>query len=463
MADAGLALYAHLMRRAGFGYRIGDLEKMAEKGYEQCVEDLLHPERFPDIEVDLLERYYGTGNLGWSYQWWHRMINSPRHLHEKMTLFWHHLFATGDSKASHTPSAHGQIDTFRRVALSDFRTLLTELSKDPAMIFWLDNNENLKEEPNENYGRELLELFSMGVGNYTEQDVKAAAQAFTGWTLATPIPGAGSRYGGYPSRFVYRDEEHNYGVKTFLGETGRFNGEDIIDIVCRQPATSRFLARHLYSFFVEDEPPVSAWNEIPPKNVRAIEQLAEVFAETNGDIKAVLRTIFNSEWFKQAEFKRVKSPVELVTGVLKLVGTYRGPDPDFADYFGQAGHMGQSLLNPLTVEGWPNGTGWIDGGTLNMRVNFAVNEVSDASKPGIQQMIARLEAESPVQPDDFVSRCIEYVGPAPIRGETRLGLLNAAMRDGPLDFKDESKRKFNEALVSRMVQLVVSTREYQLC
>lgn len=196
-------LYAHLMRRAGFGARLEELDVLASRPYEDVVDDLLHPERFPDVEVDVIERFYSTGNAGYGPLWWYRMLNSPRQLEEKMTLFWHHIFATGQFKSAHNPSSQAQIDMFRRLGMTNMRTLLTELSKDPAMIFWLDNNENLKDEPNENYGRELLELFSMGVGNYTEEDVKAAAYAFTGWTLQTPIPGAGSRYGGYHSRFVF--------------------------------------------------------------------------------------------------------------------------------------------------------------------------------------------------------------------------------------------------------------------
>ena len=189
-ATADVDLYAHLMRRAGFGARLDELEVLASRPYEDVVEDLLHPERFPDVEIDMIERFYSTGNAGYGPIWWSRMFNSRRQLEEKMTLFWHHIFATGQSKSAHNPSAQAQINMFRRLGLTDIRTLLLELSKDPAMIFWLDNNENLKDEPNENYGRELLELFSMGVGNYTEEDVKAAAYAFTGWTLETPIPGA---------------------------------------------------------------------------------------------------------------------------------------------------------------------------------------------------------------------------------------------------------------------------------
>ncbi len=463
MPDTDLSLYAHLMRRAGFGARISELEEFADQGYDAVVDDLLHPERFPDIEMDVLERYYGTGNQGWSTKWWHRMLNSRRQLEEKMLLFWHYVFATGNSKSGHPPSSQAQIEMFRRHALSDFGTLLNELSKDPAMIFWLDNNENLKEEPNENWGRELLELFSMGVGNYTEEDVKGATQAFTGWTLSTPVPGAGSKYGGYDSQFVYMPNEHDNGNKQFLGETGPLNGGDIVEIVVRQPATANFLVRQLYTYFVADEPPVAGWNELPPQDPEAIQTLIDAYFESNGDVRHILHVLFTSDFFKEARFKRVKTPVELITGMLKLVGTFTFPETDFSQHTGAGGSMGQGLMNPLTVEGWPRGTGWIDGGTLNERINYAVNELDDPSKPGVKAVIDRLSSNGgSVSPDDFVDKCLAILDPAPVSEETRSGLLAyAESSGGDLDLEDPEVQKRTGARVARMLQLIVATREYQ--
>ena len=250
MQENNLSLTAHLMRRAGFGATREQLETYASKNYEALVEDLINPERFPQVDEDVLERYYGwlEGVQGkvWAGVWIYRMVNSQRPLEEKMALFWHHVFATGVSKSDHPPSSIGQIKSFRKNGLSDLRTMLAELSRDPAMIFWLDNNENHRDDPNENYGRELLELFSMGVGNYSETDIKMAARAFTGWTFAQPL--GLYPYGFYPAKFVYREDDHDDSVKTFLGETGRFNGDEIIDIIVKQPSTARFIARHLYNF-----------------------------------------------------------------------------------------------------------------------------------------------------------------------------------------------------------------------
>ena len=325
MPQPDLALIAHLMRRAGFGATRSELEEYALKDYEEVVEDLLHPDRFPEIEDDVLRRYipnYTSLDDAafplWASRWIYMMINTRRPLEEKMALFWHHVFATGWGKGEHTPSIVTQIEGFRRWGMTDIRTILLELSQDPAMIFWLDNCENQNGEPNENYGRELLELFSMGVGNYTEDDVKSAAGAFTGWTFKQPLPIY--PYSTAVTEFEYREDDHDDGVKTFLGESGRFNGGDIIDIIVNQPATPRFLCRHLYNFFVADEPPVPSWPDIQPRDVGAIETLSGTFVESGGDIRSVLRVLFNSDFFKEARFRRVKSPVELVAGTIKLVG-----------------------------------------------------------------------------------------------------------------------------------------------
>ena len=282
MSESDLSVFAHLMRRAGFGAVRSELDGLAAKGYESVVEDLINPERLPEFEVDLESRYFGNEGRRGAGGWIYRMVNNRRQLEEKMALFWHHVFATSEAKGAHNYASNDQIDLFRRVGLSDLRTILIELSKDPAMIFWLDNNENRRDEPNENYGRELLELFSMGVGNYTEEDVKMCARAFTGWTFAQAIPFY--PHGRYPVDFVFRDDDHDYGEKAFLGETGRFNGEDIIDIIVKQPATARFISRHLYSFFVADEPHVAAWNDTPPQDQEAIETLVEgLFRLSGGD------------------------------------------------------------------------------------------------------------------------------------------------------------------------------------
>ena len=185
-----IALMAHLMRRAGFGATRGELESLVEQGYEETVEQLLHPERQPEVDVYMLYRYHPSAEVpraatdpGQANYLYH-MVNTRRPLEEKMALFWHQVFATGNSKVGNCINLLGQLRMFRERGMGNFRDLLVELAKDPAMIFWLDNNEKHKRAPNENWGREILELFSMGVGNYTEQDVYECSRAFTGWTMA---------------------------------------------------------------------------------------------------------------------------------------------------------------------------------------------------------------------------------------------------------------------------------------
>jgi uncharacterized protein (DUF1800 family) len=468
MAEQDLALIAHLLRRAGFGASREELEAYAGRGYAEIVEELLAPEQAPDIDEDVFRRYHLSTTHeehlnSHSGRWIYRMINSRRPLVEKMTLFWHGVFATGWDKGEHTPSSVLQIETFRRHGLSDLRTILLALSKDPAMIFWLDNSENHRDAPNENYGRELMELFSMGVGNYSEQDIKAAARAFTGWTFEQPIPLY--PYGHYPARFVYRPEDHDDSVKTFLGETGRFDGADIVDIIVRQPATPRFIARHLYNFFVADEPQVPAWPHIPPSDPEAIEVLVQAYLDSDADMRSILRVLFNSRFFKAAKdarFTKVKSPVELVVGTIKLTGMHRRPEPELLRLPDAAALMGQRLLNPPTVEGWHTGREWIDGGTLTERINFAVNEVGDATKPGVQAVLERIAAEGDgLAPEAFVARCLELAGPLEVGEPTRAALLRFAESGGELRFGSDAEREASAARVARMLQLIVASREYQ--
>ena len=461
MSDNDLALVAHLMRRAGFGASRAELEVLAAKGYEAVVDDLVHPERFPAIDEDLLLRYWDGESINIAAGTWiYRMINSQRPLEEKMALFWHHVFATANSKCENTPAMVQQIDLFRRVGMSDLRTILLELSKDPAMIYWLDNNENHKGEPNENYGRELLELFSMGVGNYTEQDIKMAARAFTGWTFTQPIPLY--PHGHYPSEFVYRPEDHDDSIKTFLGHTGRLNGEDIIDIIVQQPATARFISRHLYNFFVADEPQVPAWSVLPPRDPQAIETMVHAFSESGGDIRAVLQVLFNADFFKAARFQKMKSPVEFVVGTIKLVGTNDFPDRDLLDLENATTLMGQALFNPPTVEGWHTGKEWIDGGTLTERINFAVNQLTDLSKPGLQDMLTRIDAASTaLAGEEIVDRALELLGALDVTDETRSALLGVAETNGSAHANGNGSTGTSAERLGQVLQLIVASREYQ--
>ena len=476
-------LTSHLFRRAGFGTTEDEIDNLADKSYEDLVDDLLSPEKQPEIAEDILRRYHLELNFpdthgGWQSYWIYRMINTARPLEEKMALFWHHIFATSIGKSEHTPSAVAQINTFRRNGLSNMKQILLDLAKGPAILFWLDNCENHKGEPNENWGRELLELFSMGVGNYTEDDIKEASRAFTGWTFVQPLPL--DPYARYDSEFLYVDDDHDHGKKTFLGETGNWNGHDIIEIVARQPATAKFISRHLYNFFVADEPQVPAWNIVPPNNPKAIENMVKIYMDTDGSIKEILRFLFNSDFFKKSKFKKIKSPVELVTGVIKINGKHRFPGADFGTLSTTVANMGQAVLTPPTVEGWHTGKEWIDAGTLNERVNFSVDsfggkEIStvdfegreslsdgqSSTASGVKSIVDKIRNENKVEPADLLDRCLELLGYIEITDETRKELISELNKDGPLSFSTDSDSSASEDRIIKILQAIVSTIEFQ--
>ncbi len=464
MAERDIALMAHLMRRAGFGAPYEELEARAAKGYEATVEELLYPEEWPDgLEMDVLERYFADWksflNSGPAYTAW-RMINSKRQLQEKMALFWHGILCTSNSKCENQITQRMEYHMFCRCGLGSFRELLVEISKDPAMVYYLDNCLSHKGAINENYGRELLELFSMGVGmdgrfNYTEDDVKECARAFTGWTIANSIPVL--PYGRYEAQFVYNPDDHDDGVKTFLGETGRFNGEDVIDIIVKQPATARFLSRHLYNFFVADEVQVPSWKDIPPQDPETIKMLEEEYFRSGYDIRSMLRVLFNSDAFKNTRFAKVKSPAEAVVGTMRLVGDWTSPRPGFATVFMEMVYMGQELTNPPSVEGWHTGKEWIDGGTLVERINFVGDQVGNVNLPGIRSIIKRLASEGPtISPEGLVDRCLQMLGHYELPDETHSMLVAYVQKGGELRTNTE---EFAQR-VGQTLQLIVATQEY---
>lgn len=465
-----IALMAHLLRRAGFGGTRDELEKYVEIGYEATVEWLLHPNDQASPDDDLAFRYVpyyrmGTGVVSFQSYWMYRMISTNAPLEEKMALFWHQIFATSYSKLNRNPQMEKQLRMIRGNALGNFRTMLLELAKDPAMIYWLDNCENHNGAPNENFGRELLELFSMGVGmdghpNYTEDDVKECARAFTGWTMADALPRY--PYGDYNWDFEFRADDHDDGEKTFLGKSGRFDGGDIIDIIVEQPATARFIARHLYNFFVADEPQVPAWQDTPPQDLDTIKMLEDEYFRSNYDIRSMLRVLFNSDSFKTTRFSKVKSPAELVAGVMRLVDDYTTPKPNIHEIAYACAYMGQDLLNPPTVEGWHTGREWIDSGALVERVNFAADQIGDTSKPGIQRLIQRLMSlGTTIKAEELVDSCLDLVGPIVVSETRRQDLLAYTGQAGEIRCGTlEEEQAFGD-LVGGLLRLVVSSREFQ--
>jgi len=469
-------LVAHLLRRAAFGSTPAEFDRSVEQGFDKTLHQLLNPDHKDEIPEDLIRRYHvelsDLRSSGGAY-WMYRLVMTDTPLREKMCVFWHRLFATAVHKLIQNKVGINQIDMFRAHGMGRFDDLLLELSKDPAMIMWLDNQDNHAANINENYGREILELFSMGVGNYTEDDIKETARAFTGWRIVNPeymsirMRNNTARPYGYMSwEFEYDDDDHDHGEKTILGQTGNWNGEDAVRIICEQDATARYLARHLYHFFVADEFPVPQWPHEAPKDPEAINLMVHAYFDSNHNVKEMLKAMFESEFFKDtsSRFARIKSPVEMVVGTMRLAGPIDLPANELFAAEAACANMGQGLLRPPSVEGWQGGSEWINTGAYVERINFASRILSDPNKKGIRDVINRIKSfsqTSEMHSDDLVDYSLSVLGPLDVLDSTRQGLKRYASKFIELSWADDDQSiKFDEAAVS-IIQLIVSTQEYQ--
>lgn len=285
-------------------------------------------------------------------KWIELMASTQSQLREKMALFWHgHLALRGRG----VKQVENYIDTIRGYALENFGTMLHEVAKEPAMLQFLNAAQNKKESPNENFARELLELFTMGRGHYTEQDIKEAARAFTGWSVEKG------------ESFKFRPKLHDFGEKTFLGKKGRFSGEDIINIALEQKQTARYIVSKLWKFIVSPEPDTERINE-----------LADVFYSSNYEIKPLLKKMFTSDWFYDTSVSKpiIKSPTELLVGITRQFGI-KYEDPDQLLPFQRL--MGQALFFPPNVSGWAGGRSWIDNTTLIVRLKLSEVLIKNSS------------------------------------------------------------------------------------
>ena len=467
-----VALMAHLLRRAGFSASRDEIEARARQGYDSVVEELLNPGDDPGLEEDLMYRAYPsyfdkaaieTGQTEIVY----RMINNKHQLKEKMALFWHTILCAGDNKVDNARTTSMQYDTFREKGMGNFKELLLWLSTDPAMLYYLDNIESHKTAVNENYGRELLELFSLGVGmdndfNYTEDDVKACARAFTGWNLAPTIPVF--PYGRTPFEFRFDPADHDFNEKTFLGETGNWNGDDIVDIICKQPGAARFVARKLYDFFVADEPPVPSWRLAEPRDMDAIKQLEKAYFDSGYEVNAMLRVLFTSDFFKDeaVRYAKVKSPADVVIGIMRMAQDHTEPKPGLFLVAMEPKYMGLDLLNPPTVEGWHMGREWINSGSLIDRINFASKILGDTSLPGVQSMVNRLMGQGEnLSAEQMVDGCLDLVGPLTISDETRMELVGHVVQGGDLRHSTDAEKADFTRRVGETFQMIATTSEFQ--
>jgi uncharacterized protein (DUF1800 family) len=354
---------AHLYRRAAFGAGREELIEAERLGPQGTLDLLLRGrpgaetvlETMTDVGRIAAERDEAGDDLrGW---WLYCALQGGHPLREKMTLFWHNHFATSIAKVASALAMFRQNSLFRRHALGRFGPLFQAVSRDPAMLLWLDSNSNVKGKPNENYARELMELFSLGVGHYTEKDIREAARAFTGW-----------RTDG--TAFTFDSRFHDAGPKTVLGQTGSWDGGDVVRIVLEQPAAARFLVGKLYAFLVSEQP-------APPAGL--LEPLCDLFRKSDYDVAALLRIILSSRHFYSAAAfrRRIKGPTEYVLGAVQAVyRRYGEGDADFRPLpqlvlVSRIGAMGQSLFAPPNVKGWPGGTSWLNTSTVLERDNFA--------------------------------------------------------------------------------------------
>jgi uncharacterized protein (DUF1800 family) len=365
----------HLLNRAGFGVPADRVEALAAMSPQDAVASLLNFSQFPyqppplpdlmppeDYITDLREarsmgeearrersqelRRQERLDVAALQSWWlERLTTSPRPLEEKMTLFWHGHFATSAQKVQFAWAAWDLNETFRRHAVGNIKSLTIAVGQSLSMLRYLDNFRNVKQHPNENFARELLELFTLGVGNYTEQDVKEAARAFTGWTFND-------------GAFAYREDVHDFGPKVFLGQRGNFDGWDIIDIVFAQPAAAEFFARKIWSFFAHENPETDI-----------VTALAEELRRNGYNLRPVLHTLFLSNAFynRQAVANQIKSPVQFV---VQLVHDLQFPSPPYAAMARATAALGQNLFYPPNVKGWDGGRQWINANTLLLRYNM---------------------------------------------------------------------------------------------
>ena len=429
----------HLLRRAGFGASPSELAAMEEMSLLDAIDYLVDYERIPDSVDSLIGTpgYVGVTAAGGfqpntvignaRQRWLFRMVHSTRPLQEKMTLFWHNHFATAYSKiagafggteatrmmaakASEDPgTVRGQIELLRDYALGNFRDLLVEIAKDPAMLVWLDGRTNTRARPQENFGRELMELFTLGVGFYTEPDVYAAARVFTGWNLRRV--GAGTDPAGYYA-FFYDAAQHETSAKEFSfpifpdgsltiparsAANGMQDGIDLITACARHPETARRLARKLWTFFI---------SEIHPPDESFVNVLSTVYLQSNFNMKVVVRSVLTSRQFSAPVYRygRYSWPVEFVVRALKEVG-WAGFSVNGA--ITPLANMGQQLFEPPDVAGWSTADGWFSTGAMLARMNFAATLTSNQ-----RFNIANDARGKGKTPNALLSYCLDRLSPA---------------------------------------------------
>jgi uncharacterized protein (DUF1800 family) len=472
----------HLFRRGGFGASPGELAALGDMSMSQGISYLLNYEDQPD-DVDskigqpnyvsvTLRAPFGTNIEDARQRWLFRMVHSRRPLQEKMALFWHNHFATAYSKIAGTfgavqatrmlalkeselPGPRGQLETFRAHATGSFRDLLIEVAKDPAMLVWLDGRLNTRQRPQENFGREIMELFTFGIGNYTEEDVYAAARVFTGWNLRLVNRGADTE--NY-YEFQYVANNHDTAEKTFTfaiypngsktipsraASDGLQDGVDFITALATHPKTAERLARKLWHFFVTDA------FDPDPDFVRGA---SNIYLSNQTRIEPMIRYVMQSRWFQNPGnwFSRYSWPVEFAVRAVKEVG-FTGFSVD--GMRGPLAAMGQVLFEPPDVNGWDLGKGWFSTGAMLARMNFASTITFNQ-----RFLLANAAAAARESPETMVEFFLDRLSAAPF-DESPLGELNNYLRASGAWTGSTAQLQTKSAGLAR---LIVGSGEYQL-
>jgi uncharacterized protein (DUF1800 family) len=458
----------HLLVRAGFGGTPQEVEKLCAMGLYKAVDYLVDFQRQPSaaaLDVAPLQpsspleeklrnafvrqqaaaaRQSVTGNqFGRLRQWWlKRMVESPRPLQEKLTLFWHGHFATQQSVVDNSYILYHQNQLFREHAAGNFGGLLFGIVHDPVMIRYLDNNQNVKGHPNENLAREIMELFAMGEDQgYTEADIREAARALTGYT-----------YDNNTGQFRVALDKHDEGEKTIFGQKGNWTGDDLVTLILQQPPTARFVAGKAFEFFAYRNP-----------SGETIEQLASVLRANQHELAPMLKNLFLSEEFysDRAVGAQIKSPVELVVGLLRDLGVHELSN--YAEVEGMIQEMGQELFEPPDVKGWRYGRSWISANRVLMRYNAAAKLVQAAPQPGQSgvDLVGILERGGCQSSTDAVDLFTKTCFARPLNEQQRKKLIDYL---GPLPPPPEwakQRDEINNRLRTLLI-LMISTPEYQM-
>jgi uncharacterized protein (DUF1800 family) len=474
---------AHLLNRAGFSGAPAEIERIAALGHEKAVSCFVDYETIPDNTEDpswakpdpdrakrfltardmseedrrkrqreeqQSQRQHITELKGW---WLERMAKGPRPLQEKMTLFWHGHFATSAQKVREAYLMWRQNELFRRLATGNWLQMLIEVAQDPAMLIWLDQAQSRKEHPNENFAREVMELFALGEGHYTEKDISEAARALTGWS-----------YDRRTEKFVERPFLHDSGQKSIFGKTGNFDGQDFLEMIVEQPQAARFITAKIWKFFAGEDP-----------SDELVGALASTFRRAGNNFKPVLRAMFLSEEFYSASLIRnqVKSPVQWLVGSVRVLE--RDLPPPLV-CFSLTQNLGQDLFAPPNVKGWDGGLNWITTNNLLARYNQAATLVQGdmsgtgtgfANNPNVNMMVERRLKNMRVG-GVAVAKLFTEEERSSI--EALVPALEKRLLQGKLKSKQEktlrdflaSKKELDPETIRNAIRLVMSTPEYQL-